>query len=81
MSWKKILKQDEISRMKDSLNANMDLLNDYFKKMEELMGSLESQQIEKAEKLWTDMQDMVKDVEGLGLHKNIHAYLNRIILD
>ncbi len=67
--------------MKDSLNANMDLLNDYFKKMEELMGSLESQQIEKAEKLWTDMQDMVKDVEGLGLHKNIHAYLNRIILD
>ena len=81
MSWKKILKQDEISRMKDSLNANMDLFNDYFKKMEELMRSLESQQIEKAEKLWTDMQGMVKDVEGLGLHKNIHAYLNRIILD
>lgn len=81
MSWRTVLKQDELSRMKEALSNNMDLLNDYFKKMKELMGSLESQQIEKAEKIWKDMQSMVKDVEGLGLHKDIHAYLDRIILD
>lgn len=81
MSWKDILKQDEISRMKQSLSGDMDLLNDYFKQMEELMSVLESQQIEKTEKLWRGMQSMVKDVEGIGLNKDIHAYLNRIILD
>jgi len=81
MNWRTILKQDELSRMKESLKGDRDLFNEYFEKMEDLIGSLESQQIEKTEKLWKGMQSMVKDVEGLGFNGDIHAYLDKIILD
>lgn len=81
MSWKEILKEDKIKRMVESISADKKLFGSYFNKLSLIAGFLEEESFEMAEEMWKRMQDIVKDVEGLGYNKDIHRYLNEILFD
>lgn len=80
MSWKMILKSAEFDNILDMVMADKELFDDYFTKMIELVGFIQGNKIEEAEKAWKELQPAIADVQGFS-HKEAHGYLDRIIND
>lgn len=76
-AFKKSAEFDEILKL---VMADKELFDDYFTKMIELVGFIQGNKMEEAEKAWKELKPAIADVQGFS-HEKAHGYLDRVIND
>lgn len=85
MSWEDVLKNNieksaEFDKILELVIADKELFDDYFTKMIELVGFIQGNKMEEAEKAWNKLKPAIADVQGFS-HEDAHGYLDRVIND